>query len=49
MFVWVAKAADDAIFIGRVASVVAELRLYWPSCSVSADFVAHMTGTVFAI
>ena len=47
MFVKVGKEADDAIVIGRVVS--AELRLYWPSCSVSAEFVAHMIRTVFAI
>ena len=35
--------------IGRVASVLAKLRLYWPSCFASADFVAHMIWTVFAI
>ena len=33
----------------RVASVLAELYLYWRSCSVSAEFVAHMIRTVFAI
>ena len=55
MFVWVGKEADDAIVIGRlvspgrVASVLAELRLYWPSCSMSAEFAAHMIKTVFAI
>ena len=29
------------------ASVLTDLRLYWPSCSVSAEFVAHMIRTVF--
>ena len=47
MFVWVGKEADDVI--GRVAFVLAELRLYWPSCSVSAAFLAHMSRTVFVI
>ena len=36
MFVLVGKEADDVIVIGRVESVLAELRLYWPSCSISA-------------
>ena len=43
------KDADDVIVIGRVASVLAELRLYWPSYSVSAEFVARMIWTVSAI
>ena len=47
MFVWVGKESDDVIVIGRV--VLAELRMYWPSCSVSAKFVAHMIRTVSAI
>ena len=47
MFVWVGKEVDDVIVIGRLVS--AELRLYWPSCSVVADFVAHMIRTVFVI
>ena len=34
---------------GRVASVLVELGLYWPGYSVSADFVADMIRTVFAI
>ena len=46
MFVWVGKEADDVIVIGRV---LPELHLYRPSCSVSADFVAHMIRTVFVI
>ena len=33
--------------IDRVESVLAELRQYWPSCSVSAEFVAHMIRTIF--
>ena len=41
------KAGYDAIVIGRV--VLAELRQYWPSCSVSAEFVIHMIRTHFAI
>ena len=41
------KETDDIIVIDRVAS--AELRLYWPSCSVSAEFVVHMIRTGFAI
>ena len=45
--VWVGKEAGDIFVIGRV--VLAELGLYWPSCSVSAAFVAHMIRTVFAI
>ena len=36
----------NCVCIGRVASVLGELRLYWPSCSVSADFVAHVIWTV---
>ena len=40
---------QKCVCIDRVASVLAELRLYWPSCSVSADFVAHIIRTVFAI
>ena len=47
MFVLVGKDVDDVIVIDR--NLLAELRLYWPSCSVSADFVAHMIWTVFAI
>ena len=35
--------------IGRVVSVLAELRLYWPSCSVSAAFAFHLIRTAFAI
>ena len=36
-FGWVGKEAGyDVIVIGRV--VLAELRQYWPSCSVSAEF-----------
>ena len=31
------------------SSVLAELRLYWPSCSVSAEFVTHMIRTAVAI
>ena len=46
MFVWVGKEADDVIVIGRVVS--AELRLYLPSCSVSAEFdsdrFCHING-----
>ena len=30
------------------SSLSAELRLYWSSCSVLAEFVAHMIRTVFA-
>ena len=29
----------SCVCIGRVASVLAELRLYWQRCFVSADFV----------
>ena len=47
MFVCVGKEADDVIVIGRV--VLAELRLYWPSFPVSAECVAHMIRTIFAI
>ena len=35
--------------IGRVPSVLAELRLYWPSCSVSADNVTYMSRTANAM
>ena len=38
----------SCVCIGRVASVLAELRQYWPSRSVSAEFVAHMIRTVSA-
>ena len=41
----IGKEADDVIVTGHV--VLAELRLYWPSYSVSAEFVAHMIRTVF--
>ena len=48
MFVWVGKEAGyDVIVIGRV--VFAELRQYWPSCSVSAEFITHMNRTAFTI
>ena len=48
MFVSVGKeAGDDVIVIVRVVS--AELRLYCPSCFVSAEFVAHIIRTDFAI
>ena len=47
MFVLVGKEGDAVIVIGRVVS--ADLRLYWPSCSVSAEFDAHMIRTIFAI
>ena len=48
MFVWIREEAGyDVIVIGRV--VLAELRQYWPSCSVSAEFVTHMIQTAFAI
>ena len=48
MFVWVGKEAGyDVIVIGRV--VLAELRQYLPSCSVSVEFVTHMIRTVFAV
>ena len=47
-FVWVGKeAGDDVIVVGQVVSV--EFRLYWLSCSVSANIVTHMTWTAFAI
>ena len=39
----------SCVCIDRFASVLAELRLYWPSFSVSAEFVAHIIRTVFAI
>ena len=41
------EAGYDVIVIGRV--VLAELRQYWPSHSVSAELVTHMIRTVFAI
>ena len=47
MFVWAGTEADDVIGIGQV--VLVELRLYWPSCSVSAEFVTHMIRAAFAI
>ena len=47
MFVWVGKEADDVIVIGRV--VLAEMRLYWLTCSVPAEFVARMIRIVFGI
>ena len=47
MSVWVGKEAGNVIVIGRVVS--AELRLYWPSSSVSAEFVTRMIRTVSAI
>ena len=48
MFVWVGKEAEyDVIVIGR--DVLTELRQYWPSCSISAEFVTHMVRTAFAI
>ena len=48
MFVWVRKEAGyDVIVIGRV--VLSELRQYWPSCSVSAEFVTNMIRAAFAI
>ena len=48
MFVWVGKeVGDDVIVIGRVVS--AELRLYLPSCSLSAEIVTHMIRITFAI
>ena len=47
MFVLVGKEADDVIVIGRVLS--AKLHLYWPSCSVLAEFVAHMIQIVSAV
>ena len=48
MYVWVGKEAGyDIIVIGRV--VLAELRQYWPSCSVSVEFITHMIRTAFAI
>ena len=47
MFVWVGKEADDVIVIGQVVS--GELRLYLPSCSVSAELIAHTIRPVFAI
>ena len=47
MFVWVGKEAGyDVIVIGCV--VLTELRQYWPSCSVLAEYVTHMIGTFFA-
>ena len=36
------EAGDDVIVIGR--DVLAELRQYWPSCSVSAEFITHNFG-----
>ena len=42
MFVWVRKEAYDVIVIGRV--VLAELHLYWSSCSVLAELLC--TGQV---
>ena len=41
------EAGYDVIVIGRV--VLDELRQYWPSCSVSAEFGTHVIRTVFAI
>ena len=40
------KEADGRIFIGRVVSVLAELRSYWPSCSVTAEFVIQLIRTL---
>ena len=31
------------------SSLLAELRQYWPSCSVSAEFITHMIRTAFAM
>ena len=48
MLVWVGKEAGyDVIVIGLV--IFAELRQYWLSCSVSAEFVTQMIRTAFAI
>ena len=46
MFVYVQKeAGDDVIVIGRV--VLAELRLYWPICYISADIVNQYDSDQF--
>ena len=47
MVVWFGKAADDVIVIGQV--VAAKLRLCWPSCSVSTEYVTRMIQTASAI
>ena len=41
------RSRYDVFVIGRV--VLAELRQYWPSCSVSAEFVTHLIRTAFAL
>ena len=47
MFVWAGKEPEDDIVTGQI--VLAELRLYWPTCFVSPEFVAHMIRTAYAI
>ena len=48
MFVWVGEeSGDDIIVTGRI--VLAQLSLYWPSCSVLAEIVIHMIRATFAI